>query len=318
MVRTKVALRPLLVVSLLAVGLLISAPFAAAPPPGGGSPPANPAIAMFDNVGGSSGDALRVMNTDGSNNVAIFSGCTINNPSWSPSGGAIAFINDCDNGALWRIDVSIVNGVPTGSNPHQLAASTVCGSRCWDPAWSPQGDFVSVGGGSTNPSILLIDAITGSAQVLYTAGAGSNVVYSTWSSDGTRLAVQEKEGASGQHVIRIVERSTGNVLQTLVRGVFVVITHMDWARQSVEKLAITAFPCGACYGLVYIVDILTDTFTQPIPGNALKAGQNAPSWSPENAKLVYAESGKIKTITLATGKLTTLATGDKNFPDWRR
>jgi len=203
--------------------------------------------------------------------------------------------------------------VPKGSNARRLAAA--CAS-CFDPAWSPTGDVIAVGGGGGSgtpplqiPSIVLVDANTGAVQTLYTGVAGSLVLYSSWSSDGLRLAVVERDGSSGLYSIKIVERATGNVLNTIVTGLFSSITHIDWAR-GLEKLAITA----SSPATIYTVEIASQTATQIATGNA-------PAWSPDNTKLAFADtsipSATIKRLELATGTTVNLDTSG-NYPDWRR
>ena len=278
-----------------------------------GPPPADPALA---HVIPATADKLMVANADGTNKVSIYSqtGCSfsVTEPSWSPNGKAIAFKRVCVSTGylreLWRIDVSVVNGVPTGSNAKQLTAA--CGS-CYDPAWSPTGDVIAVVGGadvSISDSIFLVDANTGVTTTFYRAVAGSDVLYVAWSSDGTRLAVVD--GSNGLRGIKIVERATGNVVKTLppppTNGVFFI----DWARQGVDKLAIRddlSSPSNDPY--IYTLDIATGTYTQIVAGNA-------PTWSPDNTKLAFSANGYINIIELVTGKVTQLWSG--NFPDWRR
>ena len=276
------------------------------------APPADPAIAYF--TGGTT-SKLAVMNADGSNTASIYSqfGCEPHYASWSPDGKAIAFRKTCNvppyTRTLWRIDVSVVNGVPTGSNARQLTAA--CGA-CYDSAWSPTGDVIAVAGGNNPPSIFLVDANTGTTTTLYTAVPGSNVLYVAWSSDGTRLAVAEDD-SSGLDMIRIVERATGKVVKTLIPGLlFYNIVFIDWARQGVEKLAIGVDATPTSTRSIYTVDIATETYTRIVDGNA-------PAWSPDNSKLAFNTSrsqGGLVTIELATGIITKVGGG--SFPDWRR
>ena len=268
-----------------------------------------------------------VSNADGTNRAAIYSGVKycpagLRNPSWSPDGKAIAFRKNC-NGvggnepSLWRIDVSVVNGVPQGSNARRLV--TACGA-CGDPGWSPTGEVIVIGGGGVTgygtggaPSIFLVDSTTGAVQTLYTAALGNSIWYSAWSSDGTRLAISEGEASTGRSVIRIVDRANGNVVKTLTPGPLFSpgIWFIDWARQGVDKLA---FVDPSSTRSVYTVDIATETYTRIVDGNA-------PTWSPDNSKLAFnivRSPGlvTIVTIELATGIITKVGGG--TFPDWRR
>src|SRR3990172_1989810 len=154
------------------IAMAVAAPAAAPKPPS--TLPADPAIAY--RLAGTT-DKLMVMNADGTNKAAVYS-CTngfVAGFSWSPDGKSIAF-QPCSRG-LWRVDVSVVNGKPVGSNAVQLADSSVCGS-CYDAAWSPTGDVIAVSGGVSIPSMFLIPAGGGAAQVLYTASAGPFVLFS--------------------------------------------------------------------------------------------------------------------------------------------
>jgi len=140
-------------------------------------PPANPAIAC------SEGGELFVMNVDGSNLTRVYKSSTgvIDPlfPSWSPLGSgtqsnpySIASHHFPPSSTpLHVIDVAVVNGVPTGMNDRILADSTDCGF-CANPAWSPLGDEITVDGACGGPGLVVINAFSGAAQVLYTPPAG--------------------------------------------------------------------------------------------------------------------------------------------------
>jgi Tol biopolymer transport system component len=280
---------------------------------GGNKPPADPAIAYAN-----SSSAILVMNDDGSNQTVVYGG-RVFQPSWSPDGHSIAFL-EAPGGQprLMRIDVTVVNGVPQGSNPTQLNQGD-CGG-CSHPAWSPGGDEIVVSGSADDPAgrLFVIPASGGAVQTLYTPPAGYAAKYPTWSPDGTRIAFVE--GGMGETAIKILDRATGTVTNTLLQGQF-VIGYLDWARTQ-DTLAFEADPYSGSPGSdgsLYTLDV-------PLPGQPagtpsfVISDASSPSWSPNDTQIVFDTSHtapfKVKKITLATGVVKILA--NSASPDWRR
>lgn len=296
-------------VTLQVIALLLLVSSGLAQKGGGGKPPkppADPAITYRSFQGNKHG--LAVMNSDGSNQTVIYTDAGIDDPSWAPDGSAIAFENrvGLSQSGLWRIDVAVVNGVPQGSNAHLLAARDVDCGACGDPAWSPLGQEIAVAGrlGEGEPSdLFVIDANTGAPQSLFKPAAGRVVNFPAWRADGSQIAFVERDWLGANFEIKVVNRAApGTPINTVSLGQFATLTHLDWARNQ-DTLAFVGD------GAIYTLDLPAG-----LPSFVINGG--SPTWSPDDTKLAF-DAGGVKTISLVTGAITTLASKGER-PDWRR
>jgi Tol biopolymer transport system component len=285
------------------------------PPP----PPADPAITFH------TGDKeIRVMNADGSNETTIFTGGM--NPSWSPDGTAIAF--DGPDGHIWRIDVSVVGGVPTGTNARILVVeedpnqSGIVG----EPAWSPNGDQIAykryvVGGQPPEfRRIEVVPAEGGDPEILYTSESGGSVWFTTWSPDATKIAFVEGK-LTGP--IRVLDVATGQATTVLSREwseQYGWPKNLDWARTQ-DVLAFDAGEGGRID--IYTMELPNGTPTFLI-GGPRRDRARMPTWSPDDQEIIFAQakagSGSVqelRKIDLNTREVTDLEVDGLN-PDWRR
>jgi len=268
--------------------------FEGAKPPPPPPPPADPAIAFVAQRGGRNLYDLKVMNVDGSNVTTIYTASTVlfGLPSWSPDGHSIAFVKSND---LWLIDVSVSNGVPTGTNARVLLDRSTSVSH---PDWSADGTriaFVDVSIGTLE----VIPSIGGATEVLYTSSPGVWPSHPAWSRDGTQIAFTEG-GA-----IRILDRVTGQAGTALEA---VGAQFLDWARTQ-DALTFEAGP-GGVQG-VYILQLAVGTPTLVV------AGGYSPTWSPDDQEILFSSSGLSK-VNLASGQITSLGvSGRPMWPDWR-
>ncbi len=305
-----------LIVSLL-VSMAIPMAYAKKPPkPPPDDPPADPAIAIFKPTSGPNENQIVVMNDDGTNQAMIYQeyfNCW--GISWSPDATSLAWcgytyvpnVPESRIDGVWRIDVTVVDGVPQGSNLQLL----VNGFFFRGPAWSPLGDeiaFAEVPDGPGQDELCVVPADGGPTQVIYTSPSGCTMIKSpTWNSAGTHMAFAEVEESTGDRYMKVIEKTTGMTTHTLLKGQF-YIEWVDWARQGSNTLAFYDA------GTIYTVDIEIGTATSVLEGGIL------PSWSPDNSKIVYQKTGrkpKICSFEFSTGDITTL-TNDGSLPDWRR
>jgi dipeptidyl aminopeptidase/acylaminoacyl peptidase len=296
-------------------------------PPKDPPPPADPAIAYTDIQ--SNPHTLMVMNADGSNQTEVFSSSDLGGQyTWSRDGASIAFMMNVAGTSgreLWRIDVTIVDSVPQGSNAHVLTDNIY-----YAPAWSPAGDVIAFTKRIFDPSvgrdepreIRTIPAAGGAETTLYTAPEGHRVVYLTWRSDATQIAFREQIGVSQYwiKILTIADPLGPENPKTVFGPVDYSLAHLDWARTK-DVLACMA-------NLDEITAIYTLDITQQNPTLQFVIGgeSRTPSWSPDDSKLAFDQPDRVKngrvfgwhvrTYDFATGETAKLASGVG--PDWRR
>ena len=273
------------------------------PPP----PPANPEIAYV--VSNRKGDKLMVMNVDGTNQATIFQGDRSTygptRPSWSPDGGAVAFVYDWN---LYVVDVVIENGVPQGGDATSLGVE-VYGGPEWSPGGPRAGTILYVDSEYRN-LLRVISADGGTPQPLCSA-AGIAAECPVWSPDGNQVAFLDGDLVNGdvEWTLRILDVSTEEVIHSVLLEDLPAANRMclDWARTNYQLIYGTGLPGE---GMVYTIDMSDGTWTPVTTGWV-------PGWSPDDTELVYqTTTGYIGVYDFGTGKTESLAGGD--WPDWKR
>jgi len=276
-------------------------------------PPANPAIAFVIMTNFGQTGNLWVMNADGSNQTLIASPAFV--PSWAPFGDGTpanpyAIVFSPANCQISRINVAVVNGVPQGSNLQPLSIP-LTGCYSLYPAWSPKGDTIAFSEGyssNSTSSLWLMPATGGSAVAVYTAPAGSIVMWSAWRGDASQIAFIEQDASSNRY-IKVLNRAVIPATVTTVLGpVSSSPRFIDWARTK-DVLTFDAIPPfkSKCNYLYTLNLNPLGTPTQVTCGNY-------PAWSPDDSKLAF---GGINVIDLGTAAVTQLSSGG-TWPDWRR
>ncbi len=281
----------------LCVAALAAVVSAAPPPP---SPP-NPEIVYVER---GATTKIIVMNSDGSNKTVVHSESGFaTEPVWSPDGAAIAYT--VSGVGLFRLERA--TGAVT-----MLLTNAQCGQSCWNPRFSPSGTRIAViDGGLSALRVLSVSSTGGPTQVLYAGTPGTPLYDVAWSSDETRIAVVETVGGGLPDRILVVDLQTGT-RSTVLEGPFDRINYIDWARNGVNRIVfdVSVSP-DSTDRVVYTIDF----GSSPV----FVTGGAHPSFSPDNASIVYVTGRNRKMITkrnLGTGASTDLAAGVE--PDWKR
>lgn len=167
-----------------------------------GDPPADPAIAFFED-----GD-LVVINEDGSNRTVVLSGVTNSVPSWSPDGSQIAFASDVQGPGVYVINVD-----GTGLRKVTSRNSSSWRTVDWSPDLAPDGRYkiafidVPAAAPTGNPDLFLVNMDgTERVNLTNTPDRIENAGF-TWSPDGERIAVQAVSGSdvTSSHDILVLD-----------------------------------------------------------------------------------------------------------------
>ena len=281
-------------------------------------PPADPAIVFNASIsrGVNSRDII-VMNADGSNQTIIVQGSTgtiWDVPSWAPDGHNFVYTKGPQG--LWIVNVTVVNGIPTGSNVHQIPITLPAGTiDPGGPRWSPLGDkiaFSAFDSSSSSGHIYMISPTGGVATIVYTSPAGYSPGGYTWSPDGSKLAFNEEQAESPyQSSLLILDLTTSEI--TTVTSNNNGVGSPSWSRHG-DRIAYSTL--NGSTNSIYTV-ALNNLGALPVK----VTDGSEPNWSPDDSMLAFKGSNPsgINSYTFSNGAIKNLyATSGGAWPDWRK
>ena len=338
------------------VAALLVAPLAIAPKPPGSGPkptppppgPADPAVAYTKVTDGLW--TLGVMNANGTAATTLYTVAPapgnptlVRHPTWAPDRSALAFtvVRSLAGEVfeLWRIDVTVANGVVQGTNPLLLHNYPYYQEEI-SPAWSPDGTVIAFTEQDADlyfywaltKLLRTIPANGGAPTTIYTAEDTYGVSDPTWSQAGTEIAWVSTRfiDAAGPNddypVLLPVEYSimvldlTTNTTRTVFGPVAHRLDELDWARTQDKIMFHAPSPVSG----IYTVDI---SQPDPVPQLVVSSGYQPSTWLPNDAKIAFNapeyhfRTGKligwpIWTYELSTGQQVRVGPGF--YPDWVR
>lgn len=302
---------------------------------------ANPVIALEGGYqqGNKTYYSIAVMNADGSNlkHLIPTQGGTSApmNPTWSHNGTQISYLA---SNAIKRMNVSVVNGVPTASSVTTMYSWTSADSiGVFMQAWSSVGNEVAFPKRQYNASIPVAQRYC-KIMVLPTTGGSPTELYSengvamygiTYSPDGSKIAFTTSNLATSysERKIKVISRSDGSLLAsytldtTVANGTGQI---MDWSRSGANKLVFRSnSKNGTTNGPNTIFTFDLDAANPTPVQTGIPTSQEAfsASWSPDNTKLVYPSNGGggTRTYTFSSNSNTQInATVSSYRINWKR
>lgn len=290
--------------------------------PGGGSQAdPDPAIAYGTTVTskGKTYRGIAVMDSNGTNPTVIYKASStedwIGQPTWNPGGTTLAYQVKVPGASINLIDVSVSRGKVTGSNNRTLMSTSddYINHISWSSLSSTNkiAFTTQVRGGPTQ-KVQVISTSGGTPTVLYQTESANGVHFYrsvTWSPDDSKIAFVDRAHTTGQDTIRVINASTGALLEVIPLGAANNFTYIDWSNAGTDLLAMSLND-----KLYYVTPTTGSTpWTNNVTGYQ-------PTWSPTNTAVLTATDAVFLSALQKTayGTSTTTSLGGLCYaPDWK-
>ena len=291
--------------------------------------------------------AIYVMDVNGTNMTKVYANYTSQTfqtpdfPAWSSDGTKLCFtLNWTD---LYTLNVSVVNGVPVGSNATKIGDGVAGGGTYGQGKWRPgQNQIACVWKRTGDPDkIHMLPSAGGSPSVLYSATSTDWVIETdqAFRSDGSNLVFSERQISTGFVFLKVIDVATSQVIKSIELSQYKSIREMDWAKSAGSNIvAITTIPhCdNTTVGMNGIHQLQTVDVGSAAPSLTwLKNDVGNISLSPDDTQITVSGSlgrvcnpttgccfssySQVRVFTIASNTVSGVFTGGTLVnPDWKR
>jgi hypothetical protein len=313
---------------------------------------ANPAITYMKifTAGNKYPSGIYMVDANGANETRVYANYSgqytqwVNYPAWNEAGTKVCFTSD--NADLYTLNISVVNGVPTGSGATKIANGQATGGQYKQGKWRPGANQIASVWKKTGETdkIHIMPSTGGTPAVLYAAAnsdwtIGDDISFNT---DGSKLVFIERQSSTDQNFLKVLDMISNTVINTIDLSQFKSVFELDWGKTAgTNMVAILTVPrCDETpegqEGMHQFYTIDVSSTTPLLTLRKTNAGRNL-SISADDSKFTVLDNPSMYSCSPTTGcctrsynaygfKAFSLSTGAALFslttntsgPDWKR
>ncbi len=215
---------------------------------------------------------ITVADENGANETKVYSKLSqpVSHPAWNETGAKLCFT--ADNANLYTLNISLNNGVPTGSGATKIADGIAAGGQYKQGKWRPGANQIASvwKKASETDKIRILPASGGTASVLYAAANADWTIGDdiSFNPNGSKLVFIERQISTDQNYLKIFDLNLNTVINTIDLSQFKSITELDWGKTAgTNMVAILTVPrCSESYpGNQGIYQLYTIDVSSPTP-----------------------------------------------------
>lgn len=314
---------------------------------------ANPALAYMKifKVGNNRyPPGIFVIDENGANETRVYTNNSVQYtqwvsfPAWNQAGTKLCFTSDFTD--LYTLNISLVNGTPTGSGATKIADGKAAGGEYKQGKWRPGSNVIASVWKKTGETdkIHMLPSAGGAATVLYAAAntdrsLGDDISFNP---DGSKLVFIERQESTDQNFLKVFDLNINTVINTIDLSQFKSVFELDWGKTAgTNMVAILTVPrCDGSpagnegFNQFYTIDVSSST--PLLTWRKDNAGRNL-SISTNDTKFTVLDYYSSRTCSPSTGcctlsynlygfKAFSLSSGSTLFslttntanPDWKR